>query len=135
MIPPLANSSIASPLTRMDPVVVVGAAAVISSVAWSVVPLVALLCKMSDPLLCRPAAVTVVDALRPPLPLPILVVPELVSVPPTVTVLLALVTKVPTLLMPRVVVSDAPVSAVNSAPESMMIDLTEVVVVRSSLPL
>jgi hypothetical protein len=69
VIPPPANSSIASPLTRTNPVAVVGAAPVMFKVVRFVAPLAALPCKKTVPVLLSPVAVTVVAAVRPVLPI------------------------------------------------------------------
>ena len=64
VMPPLPNCSVASPLTRTVPVEVDAAAPDRTRLAFFVVPLVALPCKINVPLLASVVAFTVVDALR-----------------------------------------------------------------------
>ena len=83
VIPPLPNSSVASPLTRWYPVTVEAAAPDRMRLALSVVPLDVLPCRMNVPLLASVVAFTVIVA--PRLVLPISNCASLVKAPPKVT--------------------------------------------------
>src|SRR5271166_2616503 len=79
------NCNSASPVREMFPGRVDGADAATSKLAWLVVPAVVLPAMPIVPVLASPVAVTVVGATRPLIPMS--KVPELLSVPPSVTVL------------------------------------------------
>ena len=107
VISPLPNSMRASPVRLAVPVHVPGAAAAMFSVACAFVLASVLPSMLIVPVLLRPAALTVVGALRLPPPVPMLVVPLFASTPVRVSVPPPAPPEVSTLTVPELARSPA----------------------------